>query len=264
MRNPRAHILFLTTLLVVGGLMVRVWLPPAANLAGLNHKTVAVRTVALISAPLAKATASVTPADAPVSADNIAAMHPQQLSAEDNLLVAEMCDLQLMAQGTDLALDSSQWSALAAVVLRTEAVRHAFEAQIATSKVIAPGRYRLEIPAYATAGDVLREQFAVELCAQLGEPVAMDVIAKLGDRLEGRFAGFGVGVQTLDIVAPPGGEPNDVQVMQTATYWNSVEGGDRVTTRREIHFPGLEDPTGDTWGALLAMVNAAGAANGPG
>ena len=48
--------------------------------------------------------------------------------------------------------------------------------------------------------------------------------------------------------------PGTVQVERTARYWNSIDGAERVTTRREVHFPATEDPTGETWGALLALV----------
>jgi hypothetical protein len=177
-----------------------------------------------------------------------------QLSDDAAALVAEMCDLQLLADGTRLTLNSRQWSALAAVVLRNQAIRQTYEAQIATSTVIAPGQYRVEIPVYASAGDLLRENFNSELRTELGDATAADVLAELGDRLEGRFAGFGVSAQTLDITANPDGAPSDVQVTRTVTYWNSAKGSDRLTTRREIHFPAWEDPTGDSWSALLAMV----------
>jgi hypothetical protein len=167
-----------------------------------------------------------------------------------------MCDLQLLAQGTHLTLNSTQWTKFAAVVLRTQAIKQNYEAQIATSKVIAPGQYRLEIPGYAGAGDLLRETFNTALRTELGDVAAGAVLAELGDRLEGRFAGFGVSVQTLDIVGNPSETLSEVQVMRTVTYWNRAEGSERLITRREMHFPAWEDPTGDSWTALLAMVKA--------
>ena len=196
----------------------------------------------------------------PVSALTLSAISPattvHQLSSDATALVGEMCDLQLLAHDTPLTLNSWQWSALAAVVLRNQSVRQNYEAEIATSKVIAPGQYRVEIPAYASAGDMLREKFNTELRTELGEATAAAVLANLGGRLEGRFAGFGVSIQTLDIIGNPSESLGDVQVTRTVTYWNSVEGGDRPTTRRETHFPAFEDPTGDSWSALLAMVKA--------
>ena len=181
---------------------------------------------------------------------------PHQLSSDAAALVVEMCDLQLLALDTHLDLNSRQWSAFAAVVLRNQSVRQNYEAQIATSRLIAPGQYRVEIPAYASAGDLLRKKFNAELRTELGEATAAEVLANLGARLEGRFAGFGVSVQTLDITGNPSESLGDVQVTRTVTYWNSVDGGDRLTTRRETHFPAFEDPTGDSWIALLAMVKA--------
>jgi hypothetical protein len=179
-----------------------------------------------------------------------------QLSNDASALLTEICDLQLMAQDSGLTLNSQQWSTFAAVVLRTQAIRQTYEAQIATSKAIAPGQYRVEIPVYASVGDALRQEFNDELRQELGAPMAANVLAKLGERLEARFAGFGVSAQTLDIAAAPGAQPSDIQITRTVTYWNSVEGSDHATTRREIHFPADEDPTGDSWSALLAMVKA--------
>jgi hypothetical protein len=177
------------------------------------------------------------------------------LSDDAGVLVATMCDLQLLAAGTELTLDSGQWSRLAAAVLRAQAVRHTYEARIARLRVIAPGHYRAEIPVYADAGEVLREQFHAELRTELGESVAAEVQAKLGTQLEGRFAGFGLSVQSLDITGDVAGDLRDVQIVRTASY-----GGDRdgqVTTRREVHFPMLDDSTGDSWYTLLARVGAA-------
>ena len=267
MRKPRANILLLTAILGIAGLIGQAWLAgekAAAVLAGSDPEPVASQAVPSKSTPLALAKAADAPASTQGSATFFPAMPPQQLSDEASALVAEMCDLHLMAQGTDFTLDSRQWAAFAAVVLRFQAIRHTYEALIATTKVIAPGQYRMEIPVYASTGDKLREQFSAELCAELGEPTALAVMAKLGDRLEGRFSGFGVCVQTLDITVGPAGEPSDIQVTRTVRYWDSVAGGDRLTTRREVHFPLVEDPTGDSWSALLAKVGEVSAENGPG
>ena len=67
-----------------------------------------------------------------------------------------------------------------------------------------------------------------------------------------------------EMPAHPAGKPSDIQVTRTVNYWNSVEGSDRVATRSEIHFPVLEDPTGDSWSALLAKVGETNAEDGPG
>jgi hypothetical protein len=178
----------------------------------------------------------------------------EQLSAGDAALFAATCDLQLLAADAELDLTSRQWTALAAAVVQAQAVRHHYEAEIAVAHEIAPGRYRLEIPAYAEAGDELRRRFRAELEESLGRNTTAEVMEKLGARLEARFAGFGVGVQTLEIIGDPAAAPADVEVRRTAHYWNSVQGADRVTTRRECHFPAAEDPTGEGWNALLALT----------
>lgn len=114
----------------------------------------------------------------------------------------------------------------------------------------------MEIPVYASAGDLLRENFNAELRTELGDVTATEVMAKLGGKLEAGFAGFGVSAQTLDITAKPDAPLNDLQITRTVTYWNSVDGSDHPAIRREIHFPAYEDPTGDSWSALLAAVKA--------
>ena len=267
MRKPRTNILLPTTIFVVVGLIGQAWLARKSDgtmQTGSDPASVAAHAMPIRRAPAALAEASYAPGSIRVPADHSPAVTPQQLSDDASVLVVEMCELQLMAQGTDCTLDSRQWAAFAAVVLRYQAIQHTCEALIANLKVVAPGRYQLEIPVYAKTGDELREQFSAALRAELGEPAALEVMTKLGDRLEGCFAGFGVSVQTLDVTASPAGEPSDVQIARTMRYWNSVAGGECLATRREIHFPALEDPTGDSWSALLAKVDAAHPKNGPG
>lgn len=180
-----------------------------------------------------------------------------ELSAQESVLFTTLCDLHLLAGETELDLTTKQWSRLAEIVVEAQAVRHHYEATIAVARETAPGRYRLEIPAYAAAGDELRRQFLADLQSGLGQDGAAEVIAKLGRQLEGRFAGFGVSAQTLEITGDPATKLADVQVARTARYWNSVDGSDRVTTRREVTFPASEDPTGENWSALLALVGKA-------
>lgn len=180
-----------------------------------------------------------------------------ELSPEESLLFTTLCDLHLLAGDIELDLTTKQWSRFAEIVVHTQAVRHHYEAKIAVATETAPGRYRLEIPAYAAAGDELRRQFLADLESGLGKEAAAEVTEKLGRLLEGRFAGFGVGTQTLDITGNPATKPADVQVARTARYWNSVEGRERLTTRREMTFPASEDPTGENWSALLALVSKA-------
>jgi len=181
----------------------------------------------------------------------------EELTAAESTLFATTCDLHLLAADTEIDLTTKQWSVLAEIVVQAQAVRHNYEAKIAVATEIAPGRYRVEIPAYAAAGDELRRQFLADLKAGLGAEGAAEVMEKLGRQLEGRFAGFGVGTQTLEITGDPAHAPADVQVARTARYWNSVDGAERVTTRREVTFPASEDPTGDNWNALLALISTA-------
>lgn len=266
MRKPRTNILLLTTIFAVVGLVGQAWLTRKSAPSALSSviPTVVHPVAATKNAPIGLAEDFLSANETVAPAASLAAIPPEQLSADASVLVAEICDLQLMAGGTNLSLSSNQWMEFAAAVLRFQAIRHTYEAQIAKLSETAPGQYRAEIPMYANVGDELREQFSRELCLALGEQTARDVRVKLGDRLEKRFAGFGISAQTLDITANPAGAPGDIQVTRTMSYWNSVEGSDRLSTRREIHFPVLEDPTGDSWSALLAKAGATGAENGPG
>lgn len=244
---------------VVAGFKGQAWLARKSEKAGVSmaaseaalERALPFQRVASLPGPI-----STKPAWLSVPVNNLPVATPYVLSADTTTLVAAMCDLQLLAHDSNLTLTSQQWSGFASVVVQAQAMRQVYEAQIATAREVSPGQYRVEIPAYPAAGDLLREQFYAELRAELGPIAAAKVLAGLGERLEARFAGFGVSVQTLEITADPDGAPNDVQVTRTANYWNSVEGDDRVTTRREMHFPALEDPTGDRWSALLAMVKS--------
>lgn len=178
-----------------------------------------------------------------------------EASADATAQVAEIVALQLLAQGTEVELGARQWAELAKVTAEVQAVRHAYEASIAVATVREPGRSRIEIPAYAAAGDALRARFYAGLRENLGDTNAAEILARLGARLEGHFAGFGVSVQTLEI----SGAPAELAVTRTVQFWNSVEGQDRLTTRRETHFPDREDPSGEQWSALLAAPPAQGA-----
>ena len=144
-----------------------------------------------------------------------------------------------------------EWAALATVTLNTQAVRHAYEAEIAVATVSEGGEGRLEIPAYVEAGAALRTEFYGELLKALGEVAASEVVTKLSERLESRFAGFGAAVQTLDISLREG------CVTRTVAYWDEPDLGGETRTRRETIFPQMEDPDGLQWGPLLARVEAA-------
>ena len=178
------------------------------------------------------------------------------ISADASALLAEQVALQMLAADAGLELTPAQWAALAAVTLQHQAIRQAYEATIAVATQAEQGRYRLEIPAYPFAGDALRDRFHAELRAQLGSGVAEEIVARLGTRLEGHFAGFGVSVQALDFIADRDVQGTNYRVTRTVQFWNSVEGASRLTTRRETHFPRVEDPAGITWGPFLSLLAA--------
>jgi hypothetical protein len=179
------------------------------------------------------------------------------LSGENAALLAEQLNVQRLLQGVELDLTHEQWTTLAAVTGHYQTVRQAFEATIAT--VAGTDALRLEIPAYPVAGDALREKFFGELRERLGEATGQLIAERAGASLEGYFGGFGVGVQTLDFTANAAAQA-DYQVTRTARFWNSAETRESLTLRRETFFPGLEDPTGERWGALLALLVGRGAA----
>lgn len=168
---------------------------------------------------------------------------------------AALCELRLLAADTELDLSHREWATLSALVTETQQVRLAYEAEIARTEMLAPGRHRLEIPAYAEAGDELRRRFQAELRATLGDDVAAEVREKFGTKLEALFAGFGVSSQTLDITGDPVRAPAEVTVERTARYWNSVDGGERVTTRREVIWPRAEVPADHGWTVMLALIS---------
>jgi hypothetical protein len=268
MHNPRTNILLLAILAAAIGLVgLNPKMSRGVNDLGISRENTSSKASAHtafeplsgdvsaeVSTLVGKPTRIVVPA--------LCVSHP--LTADANELVTAMCDLQLLADGTGLVLESEQWSALAKVVLQLQAVRHEYEAQIATLTVIGRDRFRVEIPAYAVAGDLLRERLAVELQTELGETATHEVWTRIGRKLAGRFAEFGGNEQTLEITTDPAGSLADTQVVRTVQFRGEGMQGERVTTRREISFPVVEDATGDSWRALLAMVVEAGMENGPG
>jgi hypothetical protein len=178
------------------------------------------------------------------------------LSEDETALLGATCELQMLAQGTELELNGDQWSALAAVTMDIQTIRHTYEAEIATVKAVEPGRYRVEVPVYSEAGDALRAQFRDALRAELGDVKATEVVEKMGRRLEGHFAGFGLSVQTLDIVARPESGRTGYVVTRTVRYSAGDENGDRVVTRRETHAPDWDVSAGESWDVFLAVVRA--------
>lgn len=176
------------------------------------------------------------------------------LGADATVALGEQVALQALAEKVGLELSPRQWTALAAATAHIQAVRQAYEASIAKVERLGDGRYRMEIPAYPAAGDALREKFQAELRAHLGDASVSEIMTQLGGELEGHFGGFGVSVQTLEFAAARNGVEADYQVTRTVHYWNAVAGENRLTTRRETHFPGLEDPSGHAWGPFLTAL----------
>src|SRR5688500_1125942 len=65
------------------------------------------------------------------------------MSDQSTAALAEQAHLQNLAAKTDRWLDDEQWAAWAEIVLHAQALRHAYEATIATPKACSGG-YRLE------------------------------------------------------------------------------------------------------------------------
>jgi len=182
------------------------------------------------------------------------------LGAGAAALLAEEIELRALGGDVALSLTEREWTALAGVTLNTQAVRHAYEAEIAVATLHEDGRRRLEIPAYVEAGAALRREFYAELLKELGESAAMEVVRKLSDRLEARFAGFGAGVQTWDFSTGNDGGADALRsasVTRTVVFWNESNASELTRTRSETIFPQIEDPEGVQWGPLLARAEAA-------
>jgi hypothetical protein len=192
--------------------------------------------------------------------ERVSAKRVATIGAGAAALLAEEIELRALGGDVALSLTEREWMALAGVTLNTQAVRHAYEAEIAVATLREDGRQRLEIPAYVEAGAALRREFYAELLKELGESAAMEVVRKLSDRLEARFAGFGAGVQTLDFSTGSGrgeGALRAGSVTRTVVFWNESNATEATRTRSETIFPQIEDPDGLQWGPLLARVEAA-------
>lgn len=195
-----------------------------------------------------------SPAPAPVQSVLAApaAVVPIALPQDGQAQLAEVVALQQLAGG-ELQLTPRQWATFAAVSSHFQAVRHAYEATLGEVRVTAPNQVRVEIPAYPEAGDALRARFFAELAAQMGHVAADEIGRRMGSKLEGYFAGFGVSVQTLEFEAGAQ-QADDYRVTRTIRYWDAVAAGQELNTRRETHFPALEDPSGHQWGPFLAAI----------
>lgn len=181
-----------------------------------------------------------------------------ELTGDAAAQFAALCALRLLAADTDLDLSHREWAKLSALIAEWQEVRLAYEAEIAHIEPLAPGRHRIEIPAYAEAGDELRRRFESSLSDALGVAVAAEVRAKLGRQLEATFAGFGVSSQTLLVSGDPQRSPATVTIERTARYWNSIDGPERATTHRDMHFPTLTTAAGEAWKPLLAPLGRSG------
>lgn len=168
---------------------------------------------------------------------DVLAVEGVEATAEENALVAEMVGLRQMAVGTGLELAPDEWVKLAQVTRRMQGVRSAVEAEIGAVSAVAPGRWRMDVPGYVEAGAAMRARFFGEIGEVLGTNVAVEVIDKLGPAFEGYFAGFGVSLQTLEIV---GGE-REWRVTRTVAYSKEANGGEQMAVRRETFFAGEEE-----------------------
>ena len=182
------------------------------------------------------------------------------LSGDATAVLAERIALQALAEREALQLSERQWTGFAGVTQHHQAIRRAFEAEIAVLKRSGNGRHRFEIPLYPRAGDQLRTAFYASLRAELGQAVAAKIADKLGARLEDYFGGFGVTVQTLDFVAGLAAEQRDFVVTRTEIFWNQFRPDERLKTRRETFLIAAEDPAGGEWGALIARLSVEGEA----
>lgn len=172
-----------------------------------------------------------------------------EATVEENAALAELIGLQQMAEGTGLELAPEQWVALAQVTRRTQVVRGAVEAELGAVQLVAPGRWRMDVPGYVETGAAMRARFFLEMGEVLGKSVAADVIDKLGPALEGYFAGFGVSLQTLDIVDDPRGGAGEWIVTRTVAYSKDAASGEQVAVRRETFFAGR----GNSWVGKLRV-----------
>lgn len=233
----------------------------AAGTAFILPQTQEERQTAAITAPL-----SATPvaqvnraADAPlpglamvVARSDRSIASVAELTPESAAALAEQVTLRQLAHGTDLQLSDTHWAELAAIVARHQAIRHAHEANVATVISLPDGRQQVEVPAYGDFGELLRAQLFDEVAQRLGTDAADQVDAHLGDALEGYFAGFGISAQTLEFSNTPA--PGDQLVTRTIAY-SAPGDGDRLRTRREVHLPAAEDPSGIRWAPMLALLS---------
>jgi hypothetical protein len=169
-------------------------------------------------------------------------------------VLAEEIELRALGEARALSLTAEQWTAFAGLTLCHQAIRHAYEAEVAVVAEAGNGWQRMEIPVYAEAGAALRTEFYSALLSELGDLIAEEIVRKLSPELESRFAGFGAAAQTLEFSERASGGADGGSVTRTTVYWDEAVGGDALRTRQETFFPLMEDPDGLQWGPLLARL----------
>jgi len=174
-----------------------------------------------------------------------------ELSPDSAAALAEQVTLRQLAHDTDLQLSDTAWADLAAIVAHHQAIRHAHEAAIASVDRLADGRAEVHVPAYGDFGDLLRGRMFDEIARRLGADAADQVDLHLGGALEGHFAGFGVSAQTLEFPGPS--LPGDKYITRTIAY-SAPGDNDRLRTRREVHLPSIEDPSGTRWAPFMELL----------
>jgi hypothetical protein len=171
-----------------------------------------------------------------------------ELGATLTEAVNERIFLHQLAADTGLLLSDDQWAALGEVTAHYRAVRLAYEAEIAQAVHAEPGLCILEVPAYAKAGQAMREMLFSDLSRHLGAWAASEVQARLGAGLNRSFGGFGAAPQTLEFHSPGAASAGGPRVDRRLWRENGT------VARTETSLPVIEDPSGTVWGPLLARA----------
>jgi hypothetical protein len=179
------------------------------------------------------------------------------LSSESSAQLAEQIELNGLVEQAGLNLSASELKAFADVTALHQAIREAYELEIASIVRTAEGNARIEIPLYSDAGDALRASFYADLRDAVGVSAAMQIEMKVGRQLESRFGGFGVAEQMIDLPSASPDLDKEPVLQRTIVYWNpSAEIDHRLLTRRETYFPRLEDAAGRSLAAVRSLFSA--------
>ncbi len=179
---------------------------------------------------------------------------PAVLSPDQGSVLAEVVQLQQLAVDAPVVLTPEQWLAFGTVAAHFQTLRHRHEGSIASIGRLGTRGYTLEVPPYPETGAALRAAFESAVKAALGHDAANLTLRALSSALSSHFGGFGVSQQTLEFARNSGDDPTDYHVTRTVTFWQGTATDGRAVTRRETFFPALEDPTGQSWGALLQVL----------